>query len=93
MSFLSNTRKRKNFIITTAIVLVVAIAVIACGIYLSDYYRVDLDAIRAFLPEGSTWKEDPDGTIVFEPEGATNDLIFYPGGKVEYTAYIPLMQA
>ncbi len=45
------------------------------------------------LPEGSTWKEEPGGTIVFEPEGATKGFIFYPGGKVEYTAYIPLMQA
>ena len=28
-----------------------------------------------------------------EPEDATKGFIFYPGGKVEYTAYIPLMQA
>ena len=45
------------------------------------------------MPQGTTWKEEPNGTIVFEPEGATKGFIFYPGGKVEYTAYIPLMQA
>ena len=45
------------------------------------------------MPQGTKWKEKPDGTIVFEPEGATKGFIFYPGGKVEYTAYIPLMQA
>ena len=92
MNFLSDKRKRKIFIITTAVVLTLAIIVGACGIYLGDYYRADHDTIGAFLPQGTTWKEEPDGTIVFEPEGATKGLIFYPGGKVEYTAYVPLMQ-
>jgi hypothetical protein len=34
-----------------------------------------------------------DGTIVFEPQTAKAGFIFYPGGKVEHTAYIPLMRA
>lgn len=73
----------------------IAIAVIfgAAAIYLGDYYHADESAIGAMLPEGSSWKEEPGGKIIFEPEGATKGLIFYPGGKVEYTAYIPLMQA
>ena len=72
-----------------------AIAVIfgAFAIYVGGYYRADTEAIGAMLPQGSTWKEEPGGTIVFSPEGATKGFIFYPGGKVEYTAYIPLMQA
>ena len=93
MSFLADKRKRKIFIITTSVVLALAIVVGACAIYLCDYYRADNEAIGAFLPQGTTWKEEPDGTIVFEPEGATKGFIFYPGGKVEYTAYVPLMQA
>ena len=93
MNFLSNKRKRKIFIITASIALALAIIVGACAIYLGDYYRADNEAIGAFLPQGTTWKEKSDGTIVFEPEGATKGFIFYPGGKVEYTAYIPLMQA
>jgi len=93
MNFLSDKRKRKIFIITTSVVLALAIIVGACAIYLGDYYRADNEAIGAFLPQGTTWKEEPDGTIIFEPEGATKGLIFYPGGKVEYTAYVPLMQA
>lgn len=93
MSFLSDKRKRKIFIITAAVVLALAVIAGACAIYLGDYYRADHEAIGAFLPPGTTWREDPDGTIVFKPEGATRGLIFYPGGKVEYTAYVPLMQA
>ena len=92
MNFLADKRKRKIFIITASVVLALAIIVGACAIYLGDYYRADDEAIGAFLPQGATWKEESGGTIVFEPEGATKGLIFYPGGKVEYTAYIPLMQ-
>ena len=93
MNFWLDKRKRKIFIITMSVVLSLAIIVGACAIYLGDYYRADNEAIGAFLPQGATWKEDSDGTIVFEPEGATKGFIFYPGGKVEYTAYIPLMQS
>ena len=93
MNFFADKRKRKIFIIVTSIVLVIAFFVGACAIYLGDYYRADNEAIGAFLPQGSAWKEEPNGNIVFEPDGATTGLIFYPGGKVEHTAYIPLMQA
>ena len=93
MSFLSDKRKRRICIITTSVVLALALIAGACALYLGDYYRADHDAIGAFLPQGTTWEEKSDGTVVFEPEGATKGLIFYPGGKVEYTAYIPLMQA
>lgn len=85
--------KRKVFIIAASVILALAILIGACAAYLGDYYRADNGAIGAFLPQGTTWKEEPDGTIVFEPEDATKGLIFYPGGKVEHTAYIPLMQA
>ena len=93
MSFLSDKRKRRIFIVTTSVALALALIAGACAIYLGDYYRADHDAIGVFLPQGATWKEEPDGTVVFEPKGATKGLIFYPGGKVEHTAYIPLMQA
>jgi len=93
MSFFADKRKRKLWIITTSVLLALAMIVGACAIYLGDYYRADNEAISAFLPQGTTWKEEPNGRIVFKPEGATKGFIFYPGGKVEYTAYIPLMQA
>ena len=93
MSFLADKRKRKIFIIVTSIVLVIAVLILSCAIYLGDYYKADDEAIGAFLPQGSTWKEEPSRNIVIEPNGATAGLIFYPGGKVEHSAYIPLMQA
>ncbi len=93
MNFLADKRKRKIFIITTCIVLTIAFIVGACAFYLGDYYRANNEAIATFMPQGMVLKEENDGTIVFEPEGATKGFIFYPGGKVEYTAYAPLMQA
>jgi hypothetical protein len=93
MNFLADKHKRKIFIITTSALLALAIIIGACSIYLGNYYSADNEAIGAFLPQGTTWTEDPDGRIVFEPKGATKGFIFYPGGKVEYTAYIPLMKA
>lgn len=92
MNFFTDKRKRNIFIVTTSIVLVLVMVVGACAIYLGDYYRADAEAIGAFLPQGTTWNEES-GRIVLAPEGATKGFIFYPGGKVEYTAYVPLMQA
>lgn len=87
------TRKRKRIII---LITVVAVLFAACAIYLSDYYHADLSAIEdmefasELSVESETWE---DGTLVFTPEEAETGLIFYPGGKVEYLAYQPLMQA
>lgn len=93
MNYLADKRKQKIFVITMSVILTLAIIVGVCAFYLGDYYRADNEAIGVFLPQGVTWEEEPGGRIVFKPEGATKGFIFYPGGKVEYTAYIPLMQA
>ena len=87
------TRKRKRILI---LITVVAVLFAACAIYLSDYYHADMSAIEdmefasELSVESETWE---DGTLVFTPEEAETGLIFYPGGKVEYLAYQPLMQA
>lgn len=67
---------------------------IGCGIYLSDYYHAEDTAIYALQPEEGVdvyqWDED---TLVFAPDEAQVGLIFYPGGKVQYEAYAPLMKS
>ncbi len=84
--------KRKLIIILISILLPVALIIGGSAVYLSDYYRSDYEAIGAFMPQHSVWKEEPDNTIVFEPENPIAGFIFYPGGKVEHRSYIPLMQ-
>lgn len=81
---------RKSLLI---LAIVMALMVVACFVYVQDYYRADEAAIRAFCEEAAdvtveTWKDD---TMVFSPKEPVAGLIFYPGGKVEYTAYVPLM--
>lgn len=54
--------------------------------YVSDYYRADEAAAAAMA--GAVEQK---GMLCFGEEGAEAGLIFYPGGKVEHTAYAPLM--
>ena len=94
MYFLKGKRIRTRWITAASIVLVLAIIAGGCAVYVGDYYRADRSAIEAFAPMNSVSAELHDGgTLVFQPENATKGFIFYPGGKVEYTSYIPLMQA
>ena len=94
MNFLKDKRKRKIFVTAASIVLVLAIIAGACAGYVGDYYRTDQEAVGAFSPMNVVSTELlEDGTKVFKPENATKGFVFYPGGKVEYTAYQPLMAA
>ncbi|MEE0264043.1 MAG: alpha/beta hydrolase [Acutalibacteraceae bacterium] len=87
-------RKRKIFIITVISILVVAIITVGCAVYLGDYYHADTNAVEAFAVANTVQMQTlEDNTIIFEPEKANAGFIFYPGGKVEYTAYAPLMKS
>ncbi|MDE6052712.1 MAG: alpha/beta hydrolase [Lachnospiraceae bacterium] len=79
-----------------------AILIAACGIltilflisvvYVSDYYHADDIAIEALVTdEAVKVAQVLEDMIVFSPEKPVAGLIFYPGGKVEYTAYAPLL--
>ena len=85
--------QKKSTRIIAAVCAAVLLCAAACGIYLGDYYRADMDSIEAFASEAVRTDTLPGGDLVFYPEAAEAGLIFYPGGKVEYTAYIPLMKA
>lgn len=63
------------------------------GIYVSDYYRANDNALAATFSERDvTVIEENGDCMVFTPENPECGIIFYPGGKVEYTAYAPLMK-
>lgn len=87
-------RKRKSFIWLAVVAVLLAGIVIASAVYVNDYYRADADTIAAFAPVDHVEVITPeDGMIVCTPENSKAGLIFYPGGKVEYSAYVPLMKA
>ena len=89
--------RKKKLWITLSVILAAVIALTAAvALYLGDYYRADLDALEAFVPAAPVVSEEwKDGTLITRPEGRdpVAGLIFYPGGKVEHTAYTPLMEA
>ena len=87
-----NSKKKLGKIL--GIVGIILALVIACAIYLGDYYRADMEKIENFTEQSVIEiQTDENGYLIFEPEQIENGLIFYPGGKVEHTAYIPLMEA
>lgn len=88
-------KKRPLLIVLIALVSVVATTFIAFGIYVGDYYHADDAAIEAFAYDESKFYEstDNDGNRVFAPKEPVAGFIFYPGGKVDEAAYVPLMRA
>ena len=82
-------------LIKTIIAVVISLAVIS-GIfawYVSDYYRADYTALADYQIVEKLTVTTIDGSTVYAPENSDSLFIFYPGGKVEHTAYEPLMEA
>ena len=64
-----------------------------CWAYAADFYCADDIAMAAISSAATVTVVQKGNTLDFIPEDAETGLIFYPGGKVEYTAYAPLMRA
>jgi dienelactone hydrolase len=61
-------------------------------LYVSDYYSADIASIQAFTASDNVKKTVlSEGIISYGENDSGVGFIFYPGGKVEYTAYEPLM--
>lgn len=81
-------RKRLLLIILLSAV----VMALAFGVYVSDCYRAT-DAALACLDEDDGMKvRSVDQVLCVETPGATTALAFYPGGKVQAEAYLPLMR-
>ena len=90
----SNGRKTKKLLWIGIPILVLLLVLLASLLYLETYYHADETAIAAFSVSRSAAERTLDnGDLVFDPGNAKIGLIFYPGGKVEHTAYVPLMRA
>ena len=65
--------------------------VIVCIWYVNDYYHTDENVQEYWQTTDSvSVTEMPEGLYLDGP-GNETALIFYPGAKVEYTAYLPLL--
>ena len=85
--------KKKRIIALSCVALALVAIVCGCAIYLGDYYRSDDGAVAAFIADYDVNAEKNGNITVFGTGEEKYGFIFYPGGKVEADAYIPLMCA
>ncbi len=64
----------------------------ACVWYVNDYYHADQRQIENYAVDNIVEVENWERELICVPEEAKCGFIFYPGGKVECTAYLPLMK-
>lgn len=83
-------KSRKSWITILIVGVILTMILGILGMYFSDYYHATSDAVN-YTVEGVEVKELDSDIVAYIPEGATTGFIFYPGGKVEYTAYAPLL--
>ena len=86
--------KKRTRIILSLFLAVLLVFGVGGYAYVSDYYHADEVALEAMAYQTDSVQTEQDGNVTwFVPEDPTAGLIFYPGGKVEYTAYAPLLRA
>lgn len=84
---------KKRYIVGISLVAVLLALAIGWGVYVGDYYSADETAVTAMAGSETVSVQKMDKMTVFSPESPTAGFLFYPGGKVEYTSYAPLMLA
>lgn len=93
------TKGEKNVIKLMVVVAVCALGVFAWSLYANDYYRAEAVAKKAMQGSDVIEVVEKDGYYKFStrvessymgPEHGKG-IIFYPGGKVEETAYAPML--
>jgi hypothetical protein len=83
-------KKWLRILLITIISLILLLAV-AFFIYASDYYRAD-DAALVVMQSGNAMQVQ-DNIIILSPATSSDTaLILYPGAKVEYIAYLPILE-
>ena len=86
------TKKRKRWL--SLIVPLILLLVIGSSIYLMDYYHASDTAMNMLEhPASDVTILQEDDRIAFVPNKPLAGMIFYPGGKVAYEAYAPLLES
>lgn len=97
-SIIHSVSKKKGkwiVILTTGLALIILLS--AAAIYVNDIYQADQEAISAYNAEyiqNVETQEIASNMIAYVPQGQIKaGFIFYPGARVEHTAYEPLLKA
>jgi hypothetical protein len=87
--------KKSGRALRIALISILSVLIIFAGaflVYASDYYRADTTAVAAMANNGGSVYEKDGFTVFSAQKDFDTALVFYPGGKVEYTAYAPLLE-
>ncbi len=88
--------KRKKKKGRRALLLIFVLILLLTGIffgYVSVYYHADEAALAALRSDGAVTVTQTGTGWFFDGPSESDALIFYPGGKVEETAYAPLLRS
>ena len=92
---MSNKKGRWISLLITGLVLIIFFSIAAA--YISHVFKADTEAMYAYSTEyieNVETKELEEGVTAYVPEGEVKaGFVFYPGARVEYTAYEPLLKA
>ena len=81
--------KRKYILVGIAIVI---IAILSYGFYyVNDYYHADNEALKYMNGTDEVSVVKTDNGLFLDGPGNDTAVIFYPGAKVEYASYLPLL--
>ena len=81
---------RKKLVV--GIIVVMIAAIFAYGIYyVNDYYHADNTAISYIGGNDDVKVINTSNGMLLDGHGNDTALIFYPGAKVEYTSYLPML--
>ena len=73
------------------ILIIILIIMLGFGIYVSDYSHSDSTALSYINGSSNVSITHESNGLFIDGKGNDTALIFYPGAKVEYSAYLPLM--
>lgn len=82
---------KKRILLIAILILVLLLA--AGGVWVGDYAHASPEAAALLDGTDAVAVKAFDGGWFLDGPGARDALIFYPGGKVEPTAYLPLLMA
>ena len=92
-----NMKKHKHLALTITLSSIGALLLVSTSaffIYVNDYYHTTSYALTYLESDEKTEVTQYNDYITFTPKKNVQEsgIIFYPGGKVEFTAYAPLMK-
>ncbi|MEE3343386.1 MAG: alpha/beta hydrolase [Bacilli bacterium] len=83
--------KRKLLYITIIITIIILLLASIFYSYINNYYKADTN-IKEYLKSSNNVKVSKNNNYYyFDGKSEDKAIIFYPGGKVEYTAYAPIL--